>query len=316
MLERLPRISPPAYARLTLVALGALALIVLTGAAVRVTGSGLGCPDWPKCYGGVVAPLEVHAVIEYANRLFTGLVGLAAVAAFAGAILRRPRRRDLLALGALLPLGVAAQAVLGGLTVRHELAPGYVMAHFSLSMVILVGAVALAWRARFEPGDRPRSADRLLVWSVRSLAGLGALTLFAGTVVTAAGPHAGAQGKVPVHRLRFEGAGTLKWAVHRHATVAAIFGAAALAVWLLVRLRGGDAQLRRASTVLLALLAAQGVIGGVQYALKLPAEIVWVHVAVACLTWLSTLWTTAAAGRLVPREAAQRAEPVPLQAAR
>src|SRR5919199_1654243 len=87
-------LSPAAYTRVAYVALAALALIVLTGAAVRLTGSGLGCPDWPKCYGKAVAPLQTHAVIEYANRGLSGLVGLAAVGAGLLAWFRRPFRRD------------------------------------------------------------------------------------------------------------------------------------------------------------------------------------------------------------------------------
>src|SRR5437763_15290421 len=200
MRDRLPTISPAAYARVTLVALAALSLIVLTGAAVRLTGSGLGCPDWPKCYGQAVAPLETHAIIEYGNRLISGLVGLAAVAAGALAFRRRPFRRDLAVLGVVLPVGVVAQAVLGGFTVRNHLAPGFVMGHFGLSMLILIAAVALAWRANHEPGSRPRSTDRVAVWSVRGLPPLGAITIFAGTAAPAGGPHAGRRTHARVHR--------------------------------------------------------------------------------------------------------------------
>src|SRR3954469_18674675 len=106
MRERLKsrlEISPQRYAQVTLVALAALALIVLTGAAVRLTGSGLGCPDWPKCYGGATPPLESHALIEFANRMLSGVVGLAVIAAGALAWLRRPFRRHLALFGALLP---------------------------------------------------------------------------------------------------------------------------------------------------------------------------------------------------------------------
>src|SRR3954453_6335058 len=152
MLRRLPTLTPAAYQRVAEGALAALTVIVFTGAAVRLTGSGLGCPDWPKCYGGVAPPLKLHAWIEYGNRLVSGLVGLAAVAAGVLAWRRRPFRRDLAALGVLLPLGVVCQAVLGGFTVRHHPAPGFVMGHFGLSMLILVAAVSLAWRAGHEPG--------------------------------------------------------------------------------------------------------------------------------------------------------------------
>ena len=314
MRDRLPTISPRTYARVSLVALAALTLIVLTGAAVRLTGSGLGCPDWPKCYGQAVAPLETHAIIEYGNRLLSGLVGLAAVAAGVLAFRRRPFRRDLAVLGVLLPVGVVCQAVLGGFTVRNHLAPGFVMGHFGLSMLILIAAVALAWRANHEPGSRPRSTDRVAVWSVRALLPLGAITIFAGTAATAAGPHAGGRPHERIHRLDFYGNDTLNWAVHQHGTVAAIFGVAAVLVFLLLRRRGADPQVRRAVGAMVALLAVQGAVGGIQYALELPAEIVWVHVALACATWLTLLWAAAAAGRLVPREAAEPAgpaEPVP-----
>src|SRR5437763_10786522 len=113
------------------------------------------------------------------------------VIAAVGALTRRPYRRDLARLAVLLPLGVIAQAVLGGFTVREHLAPGFVMGHFALSMLVLIAAVALAWRSAHEPGARPRSSDRVSVWSVRALAPLGALAIFAGTAATAAGPHAG-----------------------------------------------------------------------------------------------------------------------------
>lgn len=294
-------LSPEAYARVAVLALGALTLIVLTGAAVRLTGSGLGCPDWPRCYGRVIAPLETHAVIEYGNRLLSGLVGLAAVAAGLGAFLRRPFRRDLAVIGVLLPLGVVGQAVLGGFTVRNHLAPGFVMGHFVLSMLILVAAVALAWRASREPGWRPRCTDRLTVWSVRALLPLGAVTIFAGTAATAAGPHAGGMEGQAINRLDFRGAATLDWAISQHARIAAGMGLAVLVVWGLLRRRAADPALRRAVSALLGLMAFQGVVGTLQYMLELPAEIVWVHVAAAAATWLCLLWSTAAAGRLAPR---------------
>ena len=301
MLKRFS-LTPAQYRRVTYVALAALTLIVLSGAAVRLTDSGLGCPDWPKCYGKALPPLSTHAVIEYSNRAVSGLVGVITVVTFVLAFFRRPRRRDLVWLSLTLPVGVVAQAVLGGFTVREHLAPGFVMGHFALSMIILVGAVALAWRATYEPGARPRSADRPTVWFVRALLPLGALTIFAGTAATAAGPHSGGVTGQHVHRLTFKGADTLMWVVHRHATIAALFGIAVIGAWLLARRRGLDRAIEPL-TVLGVLMAAQGLVGSVQYELKLPSDIVWVHVGLATATWLALLWAVAAAGSLVPRRA-------------
>ena len=304
MRERLKNrleISPARYAQVTAVALAALALIVLTGAAVRLTDSGLGCPDWPKCYGGTSPPLESHAVIEYGNRILTGFVGIAVIAAAVLAFYRKPYRWHLALFGVLLPLGVIGQAILGALVVKYHLAPGLVMSHFILSMMLLDASFALAWCSRYEPWERRRSKDRLGVWAVRGLMPLGQLTIVAGTVATAAGPHAGAHAGQLVHRFTFEGAKTLEWVVQRHAVIAAVYGFAAIGVWFLLRRPGGDRRAVKPLTVVLGLLALQGAVGGVQWWLELPTEIVWVHVALATCNWLAMLWTVAAAGRLEPR---------------
>lgn len=307
-------VSRERYFVIAAIALGSLAVIVMTGAAVRLTASGLGCPAWPKCYdtGITTPPADVNAVIEYANRLFTGFVGFAVIAASALAFRRRPYRRHLVLFGALLPLGVICQAVLGGLVVEYDLAPGLVMGHFILSMLLLDAAFALAWCSRYEPGERGASSDRLGVWAVRGLIPLGQLTIIAGTISTGSGPHAGDHDRELVQRFDFQGGGTLQWMVERHSAMAALFGIAAVSVWLLLRRDGGDRRALRPLTVLIGLLALQGVVGGVQWALELPAGIVWVHVVLATLTWLAVLWTVAAAGRLKPRAEAARA---PVEAA-
>lgn len=315
-------VTPRQYLWVTYIALGALTLIVLTGAAVRLTGSGLGCPHWPKCYGNVYPPLNTHAVIEFSNRLITVPVSLAAGAAWVLAIRRRPYRRDLVWLGALLPLGVVAQAVLGGFTVRGALDYGWVMGHFALSMLILLAAVVLAWRARepsipHEPGERLQETDRTLLWSVRGLVALGALTIFAGTAATAAGPHAGGSPGQKINRLDFDGRGTMDFVIHRHAEIALLFSLAAVAIWWLARRRSADPLLRRSLTVLCVLLALQGVVGLDQYETHLPTELVWVHVGLACGAWLASVWAACAAGRLALRGAsitAERAVGAPLRA--
>ena len=293
-------LTPQQYRVIAYVALGLLATIVLTGAAVRLTGSGLGCPDWPRCYGRTVAPLQSHALIEYANRLFTGLVGFAVIAASVLAFRRRPYRGHLALFGGLLPIGVICQAILGGLVVRYHLAPGLVMSHFILSMLLLDASFALAWCSTYEPDERPRSRDRLGVWGVRALVPLGQLTIAIGTVATASGPHAGAHKGQLVKRFVFKGHDTLSWVVQRHGVLATLMGLAAVTVWLLLRREGGERRALRPVTVLCCLLASQGVLGILQYKLKLPTELVWVHVALATATWLSVLWSVGAAGRLEP----------------
>lgn len=286
------------FRTVTYVALASLTLIVFTGALVRLTDSGLGCPTWPRCYGHIYPPVSLHPLIEFGNRALSGFVGVVTVVAFVLAFTRKPFRKDLAWLSAALPLGVVAQAVLGGFTVREKLAPGFVMAHFLLSMVILIFAFWLAWRATYAPGTRPRTKDRLLVWSVRGLAGLCAITLFAGTAATAAGPHSGGNVGQHIKRLTIEGPNTLEWAVHQHATIAAIFGVCVILVWLLKRSRVRELDPLEPLTVLGILLAAQGLVGSVQYELKLPGEMVWVHVVLATLTWLVTLWAVAIEGRI------------------
>jgi cytochrome c oxidase assembly protein subunit 15 len=304
--RRLPTFTPQRFERLTLFALVALGLIVLTGAAVRLTGSGLGCPNWPKCGEGVVAPLEVNAWIEYGNRIASALVGVISLVAGFAAWRRRPFRRDLAILGTLLPLGVVMQGVLGGLTVLFHLRPGFVMGHFLLSMLILCAAVALYWRARREPDELARPThDRRLVWATRALVPLGALAIVAGTVATAAGPHAG-QGEDDDPVSRLSAFGTLDTVIHWHGRTGTLLGLSALAVWFLARRWGGGVELRRALTAVCLLVAAQGVIGFAQYELELPAEIVWTHVVVATGTWIAILLAVAAAGRLRPARAPSR----------
>lgn len=305
-------VTPAQYAKVAYVAMGALTVIVMSGAAVRLTGSGLGCPTWPRCYGQVYPPLQTHALIEFSNRLITAPVSIVAFLAFGLAFRRRPYRRDLMALSALLPLGVLAQAVLGGLTVRGELDYGWVMGHFALSMLVLAAAVALAWRATYEPGERLLAHNRALVLCARASVVLGGLTIFAGTAATAAGPHAGGSPGQKINRLDFDGHGTMDFVIHRHAEIAFVFGLIALGVWWLAQQREADRIVQRYATITCGLIALQGAVGLVQYETHLPTELVWIHVSLASLTWLSVLWTACAVGRPQPRTAtSQESSTVP-----
>ena len=311
------RLTPRQYFLVACAALVTLVLIVFTGAAVRVTGSGLGCPDWPNCYhdGRFVAELQSHAWIEFGNRMLTSIVGLAAIAAGLLAFRRRPFRRDLAVLGLLLPVGVLGQAVLGGLTVWYGLAPGWVMAHYALSMAILVAAGALAWRARpSAEGGEPPAADPVVARVVWAMFALGAVTLFAGTAATAAGPHAGGSGTGDVvQRLDFRGADTVSWLINRHGALATVLGLLAVAAWWLARRRGADRHLVARLTRICMLMAVQGALGIAQFQLQLPAELVWVHVALATLLWVGIVLAAVQAGsplRVAQRRAAAAGGPV------
>ncbi len=283
---RLPTLSPAAYRRVTLVALVALAFIVVSGAAVRLTGSGLGCPDWPTCAEDrIVAPLEYHAMVEFVNRTVTGLVSVAVILAVLGSLRRQPRRRDLTWLSLGLVAGVLGQIVLGGLTVLFELKPGFVMAHFLLSMVLLANAVVLHDRAgRPDDGAAGRAwvADRDLRRLGSLLVVAAGLVLFLGTVVTSSGPHGGD-----------EDAERLQFAVPDVARLhgAAVFLFLVLTLVTLWRLRAADAPagVLRRGEVVLAVSVAQAAIGYIQYFNGVPAVMVGFHVAGAAAVWIVTL---------------------------
>jgi len=273
-------VAPPTYARLTRFALWALAAIVVTGAAVRLTGSGLGCEDWPTCSEDrFVADLEYHALVEFANRLFTGVVAIAVMAAVLGSWARRPRRRDLTALSLGLVAGVLGQVVLGALLVKTELDPRFTMGHFLLSMVLLWNAAVLDVRAGqhgAEAGESPRldARTRLMLWAVLAV---GAALLVTGTLVTGAGPHAGDS--------RAERLPLLVREVARiHSIVALVL--LAMVVWTWWRLRTAGSPVHARMGRVAVLLAVQGVVGYTQYFAGVPALLVGIHVALASVAWI------------------------------
>jgi cytochrome c oxidase assembly protein subunit 15 len=298
--ERYP-VSPERYRQFAWAALIALTVIVFTGAAVRLTGSGLGCPTWPKCSdSSLYTSLNTHGVIEFGNRMLTGVVSATAILAFVGALLRDPYRRDLVRISALLPLGVIAQAALGGGTVLYGLSPSWVMAHFALSMIVLIAAVWLVREASREPNDPPPApTDRLAGRATLALIPLAFITIVAGTAATGAGPHAGGEGTHDkVVRIDFKGSDTLNFLIHIHGALATLLGLSALAVTWRAWRRNAGRPLLEPLVVLCALIASQGLIGSVQYSMHLPTEIVWFHVATATLTWLAVLWAGFRVGRL------------------
>jgi cytochrome c oxidase assembly protein subunit 15 len=307
-------VSPRVHAYAAWSALVLFTLIVISGAAVRLTGSGLGCPEWPRCNGTSVTPSNGHAYIEFSNRLITTPVSIAAILCLVFALLRRPSRKDFTVMGALLVAGVAVQAVLGGITVLTGLNPVTVMSHFLLSMATLVVAVTLVWRIVRERAGQPQtpSHDALLVGLTRALTVLGGIVVVVGTSVTASGPYAGGEGTDDTaKRLGIFGHDTFKTVIMVHARVAAVFGVCAVALWLLARMRGAR-DLYAPLTAVCVTVAITGAIGTLQYhVLDYPAWTVWLHVASVCLTWNMLVWSFLAAGRSSRQVTAVDASPPP-----
>jgi cytochrome c oxidase assembly protein subunit 15 len=283
-----PHLSPLAYRRITIVAAVLLGIIIVTGAAVRLTSSGLGCPVGVSCPQSQLqahGPASEHATIEHLNRLFTGLVSVAVILSVLGSLVRTPRRRDLVWLSWGLVAGVFAQAVLGQLTVAFDLKPGFVMAHFLVSILLLTDALVLVRRSGQPDGPAHAIVSARTVLLGRVLVGLATLVLFTGTVVTGAGPHSGGGKHQNVARLDIK----LENAARIHSGLVWIFLAAVLVmVWLLRRDRASRGMQQRI-TVLLVLIVAQGAIGYIQYFNDIPAFLVGIHVAGAALVWTATM---------------------------
>ena len=266
--------------------LGALVMntvIVVTGGAVRLTASGLGCPTFPRCTDQslvVTREMGAHGVIEFGNRMLTFVLSAAVAAALVTAW--RAGRRDLLRPALLLFLGIVVQAALGGVTVLTGLNPLTVMAHFLVSMGLIAVAVLAYERAA---GNRSATArpHRALTTGAGLLSAAVATTLVLGTVVTGTGPHSG--DKNASHRLPFD----LEAVTQLHADF--VFLVIGLTVGLLVAARAGDAPqpLPRRITVLLGVVLGQALVGYVQYATDLPVALVAAHVLGACLVWIATL---------------------------
>ena len=280
-------ISPGVYRRVTLAALVALGVIVVTGAAVRLTGSGLGCPDWPNCDAGHLSPhgdTGYHGAVEFVNRTFTGLVSVLVIVAVLGSLVRRPRRADLTWLSCGLVAGVIAQIVLGGLVVIYGLSPPWVIAHFIVSMFLVADAVVLHHRAGL-PDGRPTvtavaTGVQRMGWVLVAAC---AAVIATGTIVTGAGPHGGDEN---VRRL---GIAVTDAARIHGITENAFLVAVLVTLWLLSR-TGAPAQIRHNGNVLLAVLFGQATVGYIQYFSGVPVVLVAVHIVGAVVVWSATLF--------------------------
>jgi cytochrome c oxidase assembly protein subunit 15 len=272
--------------------------IVVTGAVVRVTGSGLGCPTWPECVEGSYTPTarqaeSWHKYIEFGNRLLTFVLVILAVAAIAAAVwdarARRrtggPRRPALLVLAGIPMVGTIAQAVLGGITVLTGLHPATVSAHFLLSMAIIAGTVALVVRSG-DPGDRPTVSlvprpVSLLAWLLVAVSGA---VVLLGVLVTGSGPHSG--DLESENRFSFDPR-TISWL---HADVVLLFLGLLIGLLVALALVPSPSPARRRAWLLLGISLAQGALGYTQYFTGVPAALVIVHVIGACLVWVTVLF--------------------------
>ncbi|MFC4030457.1 heme A synthase [Streptomyces polygonati] len=278
--------APVTVRRATLSALVMSVVIVVTGGAVRLTGSGLGCPTAPRCVGDSWVPTEamgVHGVIEFTNRMLTYVLCAAVGWAIIAVRSQKPYRRTLTRLGWAQFWVVVANAVLGAFTVLTGLNPYTVCVHFLLAFGLIVIAV-LMWQRTAEGDASPRP---LVGKPVRQLGGVLAgatMALIAvGTVVTGAGPHAGDSSDV--HRIPVD----WKSVAQLHADLAWVVVALTVALWFVLRAVDGPIGPRHRTRELFLVLMSQGIIGYVQYFTHLPEAVVGLHMFGACLVWVATL---------------------------
>lgn len=277
-------VSPSTFRKLAFFSLVGLSIIIVTGGAVRLTGSGLGCPDWPTCHGHqFVAQLSFHPMVEFINRLITIALTVAIVISVTASFLRKPFRKDLAWLSFGMVIGLICQIILGGITVLEKLAPPFVMAHFLLSMGIVADALVLYKRSR--TSDKPAVAmvSKETIWLGRLMIVNLAVVLAIGTAVTGSGPHSGS----PIApRLPFP----LRAVAELHAdAVLFLIGLTLASLFLLAANKAPEAVQKRGRT-LLWIMAGQAALGYTQYFSRLPALLVGFHIAGATLVWITMIW--------------------------
>lgn len=271
------------YLRVARVALFALVTIIITGSLVRLTGSGLGCVDWPACNDERFVDVSSgHAAIEQVNRLFTGVVAAAVIAAVLSALFIRPRIRRLILLSLAQVIGVLAQVVVGGIVVLTGLNPWSNMAHFLISIVLVTAGVMLIHETKWHMAHaRPSGDGHSWGWPSVAVLVTASVVMVLGTVVTASGPHAGDENAV---RFGFD----LSAVVRIHSVAVWLFLATLVAVAVTVR-RRGSGHLVRPVEVAIAWTLAQGLIGYVQYFSGVPVLLVALHVAGSVFVWLAVV---------------------------
>jgi len=275
-LERLPVVSQAGFRKLSIASLVAVSLIVATGAGVRLSGSGLGCTDWPECtHGHLTPPLEFHSLIEFGNRMVTVVLTVVLAATVLAAWRRRPFRRDLAWLSAGLIGGVVVQAVMGGIVVYTKLNPYVVAVHFLASMPLVADAVILVHRSSRDYSSGRVQVPRPVVLLARGLIVALAVVMAAGAITTGASPDGGsAQGQVHAKRIAYP----LRNLAELHATLAIFLVGVALALAVALHAMDVPERVRRGARILVIVLVAQAAVGYTQYFTRLPALLVEVHV--------------------------------------
>jgi cytochrome c oxidase assembly protein subunit 15 len=265
-------------------ALLANTLIVVTGGAVRLTNSGLGCPTWPECTGGSLVPVSTlgyHSIIEFSNRMLTYAVTAAVGAAILAAMFQRPRRPVLVKLSWALFFGVVLQAIVGGITVLTKLAPEWVAIHMCVSMGMIGVSYVLWIRSREGDGPVELVTRRELLWLARVLVGATGAVIAVGTLVTGTDPHAGASDASK--RLPFKALDITQ----AHADLVFIVVGLTVALWFAFKATDARPENLRMVRDMFLVLVLQAAIGYTQYFTGLPAWLVLLHMAGACLTWIA-----------------------------
>jgi cytochrome c oxidase assembly protein subunit 15 len=279
-----PRIGPRLFLRLCQFTLAVTVLNIATGAAVRLSDSGLGCPDWPTCaQHHLTPPLSLHPVIEFGNRVVVFVLVVACAATFLAALFRQPKRTDLSWLAGGLILGVLGEAVLGAVVVYSKLNAYVVATHFLVGMALLAVVVVLTLRAADGPGKGTVVVSDTALWLGRALVVLLVLVLAAGAATTGAGPHAGGRGakRIPIG---------LEDMTRIHAEIVITTVLVLLAMLWVLRRSDAPARVQNDGWVLLAVMVVQGIIGYTQFFTHLPAVLVGIHVVGASTVWATTLW--------------------------
>ena len=284
-------ITPKGFLRVAQTAFASLYLIIITGSLVRLTGSGLGCADWPRCSESKFVDVSnSHAAIEQINRLFTGVVAASVILAVLLSVKLRPKRRDLVGMSAGLVIGVLVQVLLGGLVVLTGLNPFSNIAHFLVSILLMSNAYMLLQHARiFRTSDialprrEPELTDKRSLLMVRLVLAMTGVAVVTGTIVTGSGPHAGDENAIRINL-------AISTAARIHSVSVLICLATALL--LLLTARRNNVSWRILAHPLerfLAIGLLQGLIGYIQYFSGLPVLLVAAHVAISVAVWLGAL---------------------------